>query len=105
MSKCFWLIANYCKCKELLELNKLQRLTLLALSGLMQTTSTAGIEFLLNINRVELDSADKEKTAFSTGKGLYEFNVMPFGFCNAPATFEHLMEHILEGLIGEICLV
>lgn len=55
--------------------------------------------------QVELDPRDKEKTAFSTGTGLWQFNVMPFGLCNAPATFERLMENILRGLSWETCLV
>ena len=38
--------------------------------------------------QVETDPQDKEKTAFTSRKGLFEFNVMPFGLCNAPATFE-----------------
>ncbi|CAK1587290.1 unnamed protein product [Parnassius mnemosyne] len=55
--------------------------------------------------QVEIDPKDKEKTAFSTGKGLWQFKVMPFGLCNAPATFERLMELVLTGLIGDACLV
>ena len=47
---------------------------------------------------------DKEKTAFVTPDGLYEFNVMPFGLCNAPATFERFMDTILRGLKWNICL-
>ena len=52
----------------------------------------------------EMHEADKEKTAFSTHKGLYQFKVLPFGLCNAPASFERLMELVLRGLIWERCL-
>lgn len=57
--------------------------------------------------QVEIDPKDKEKTAFSTGigNGLWQFKVMPFGLCNAPATFERLMERVMVGLLGDVCLV
>ncbi|CAG5014564.1 unnamed protein product [Parnassius apollo] len=55
--------------------------------------------------QVEIDPKDKEKTAFSTGKDLWQFKVMPFGLCNAPPTFERLMELVITGLIGDACLV
>lgn len=32
--------------------------------------------------QVELDAQDKEKTAFTTNRGLWQFRVMPFGLCN-----------------------
>lgn len=51
-----------------------------------------------------MDPKDKEKTAFVTPDGLFEFNVMPFGLCNAPATFERFMDTILRGLKWEICM-
>ena len=41
---------------------------------------------------------DKPKTAFSFGQGMWHFNVMPFGLCNAPSCFKHLMERVLGGL-------
>ncbi|PIK55024.1 hypothetical protein BSL78_06756 [Apostichopus japonicus] len=52
-----------------------------------------------------MDESDREKTAFITHSGLYQFCVMPFGLCNAPATFERLMEKILSGLQWQTCLV
>ena len=36
--------------------------------------------------QVEVDEKDREKTAFCMPEGLFEFKVMPFGLCNAPAT-------------------
>ena len=42
---------------------------------------------------------------FRTSSGqLYEFNQVNFGLCNAPATFSHLMDHVLAGLHWETCL-
>ncbi|GBM89547.1 Retrovirus-related Pol polyprotein from transposon 297 [Araneus ventricosus] len=55
--------------------------------------------------QVEIQPENKEKTAFTTGQGLWQFKVMPFGLCNAPATFERLMETVLRGLTSEACLV
>ena len=55
--------------------------------------------------QVEVEPADREKTAFCTPEGLFEFKVMPFGLCNAPATFQRLMNSALSGLHGNSCLV
>jgi len=43
---------------------------------------------------------DKDKTCFTTPFGNYNFNVMPFGLCNAPATFQREMNRIFFDLIG-----
>jgi len=48
---------------------------------------------------------DKQKTAFSTPYGHYEFNQMPFGLKNAPVTFQRLMNSVLTGMQGLKCLV
>ena len=55
--------------------------------------------------QVRMAEEDKEKTAFGTQSGLYQFTVMPFGLCNAPATFERLMERLLRGLQWQVAVV
>ena len=52
-----------------------------------------------------MDEVDKEKTGFSIGTGLWQFRVMSFGLCNAPATFERIMGLVLRGLPWASCLV
>ena len=47
----------------------------------------------------------KRKAAFVTNEGLFHFRVMPFGLCNAPATFEQLMDRVLCGMWWSRCLV
>lgn len=54
--------------------------------------------------QIEVDENDREKTAFITSEGLYEFKVMPFGLCNAPATFERTMDNLLRHLKWKMCL-
>ena len=55
--------------------------------------------------QVEVAPEHREKTAFCTQEGLFEFNVMPFRLCNAPATFQCLMDCVLAGLQWSNCLV
>ena len=55
--------------------------------------------------QVEVAEEDKAKTAFTTGKGHFEFSVMLFGLSNAPTTFQRHMDLVLSGLHYEECLV
>ena len=48
--------------------------------------------------------ASREKTAFATQTGLYEFNVMPMGMTNSPATFQRLVTQMLRPLQWKHCL-
>jgi hypothetical protein len=47
---------------------------------------------------VRVHKADRPKTVFSTPFVLWQFKKFPFGLCNAPATYTHLVQMVLEGI-------
>lgn len=56
-------------------------------------------------NQVPVTEADRPKTAFCTPFGLFEWNRMPFGLCNAPSTFQRLMQRIFGDQQGQSLLL
>lgn len=48
--------------------------------------------------QVKVKDSDKEKTAFITKYGSFQFNRMGSGLCNAPSTFSRVMNLVLRGL-------
>ena len=56
-------------------------------------------------HQVPVAEEDTDKTAFICPRGMYKFKMMPFGLCNAGATFQRLMDVILSGLHPDVCLV
>ncbi len=55
--------------------------------------------------QVPIKASDRQKTAFVTPDGLYEFLVMPFGLCSAPGTYQSMMDLVIAGLKWSTCLV
>ena len=55
--------------------------------------------------QIPVHPEDRPKTAFRCHRGHYEFNVMPFGLCNAPAVFSRIMDQVLGELIGKCVMV
>ena len=73
---------------------------------------SAGAKFFSYIDlknsywQVEIEESDEHKIAFSVpGVGFYEYNNMTFGLCNAPATFQRLMEQVPYDLNKKICAI
>jgi hypothetical protein len=54
-------------------------------------------------NQVAVHPEDQDKTTFTCPFGTFAFRRMPFGLCNAPATFQRCMLAIFSDLVGE-CL-
>ena len=55
-------------------------------------------------HQIELEEKHKERTAFTVGPlGFYQYERLPFGLCNAPATYQRMMEQVLDDLNNNVC--
>jgi len=63
------------------------------------------LDLCLGYHQICMKEADIPKMTFWTHEGHYEFLVMPFGLCNAPSTFQSLMNHVLHHFLRHFVLV
>ena len=56
-------------------------------------------------HQIAMEETSVQKTAFRTNRGHFEFIVMPFGLCNAPATFQRLMNKVFADNLDKFIAV
>ena len=93
---------NACMKKDLYPLPHIQE-ALESMEGLAHFLSMG---FKLGFWQIKMDPGSQQYTAFTVGNfGFYEFTCMPFGLCNAPATFQCLMQNTLGRLNLTCCVI
>ena len=59
------------------------------------------LDLIWGYNNVQIKEGDKWKATFLMNKGLFEPQVMYFGLCNSPGTFQRMMNSIFQELLHE----
>ena len=63
------------------------------------------LDLKTGFHQIRVKPEDIEKTAFNTKYGQFEYLVMPMGLCNAPATFQTLMNQLFYDCIDDFLVV
>ena len=75
------------------------------LDALASTKWFSTFDLLSAYHHILVNLSDSDKTAFICPVEMYKFSRIPFGLCNAEATFQRLLDVVLSGLHFQVCLV
>ena len=93
---------NACTKKDSYPLPRMQE----ALESLVGAGHFSCLDLKSRFWQIKMDEAWKQYTAFTVGNlGFSECDRMPFGLCNAPATFQWLMQNCMDELNLVYCLI
>ena len=77
-----------------------------ALESMVGLAHFSSMDFKSGFWQIKMAPESQQYTAFTVGNlGFYEFTCMLFGFCNAPVTFQHLMQNTLGELSLTYCVI
>ena len=77
-----------------------------ALESMAGSAHFLSMDFKSGFWQIKMAPGSQQYTAFMVGNlGFYEFTRMPFGLCNAPATFQRLMQNTLGELNLMYCVI
>jgi hypothetical protein len=103
---------KYRLCIDYRALNAVTKPDAYAIPNIVDTLDSLGnskifsvLDMALGYHQIQMEPQSREKTAFSSYEGHYQFIKMPFGLNNAPATYQRCIDAILIGLKGIDCLV
>jgi len=97
-----WLVQDYRKLNQVTIKDKMP-LPLIreVIDKLKEAKYFNKLDLIWEYNNVQIREGDKWKAAFLTNKGLFKPQVMYFGLCNSPGTFQRMMNSIFRELLHE----
>ena len=75
------------------------------LERLGQVTVCTKLDLAFGYHQIAMEETSIQKIAFRMNQGHFEFLVIPFGLCNAPTTFQQLMNKVFADNIGKFIVV